>query len=201
MVTSPVPDHEPISAKFAQDLHRVLLTWQPINPQQEALKLEYADFVATLAEAAIDRYAGPEHVTASAFIFTPDLTQVLLCFHKKGQFWVQLGGHIDPEDATAAIAATREATEESGLMGLELLSQEPIDLNRHALANAFGTCKVHWDLGYGFLANPTDDIVVSPESEDVAWWPVTALPDQVPHDFPQRLAMALAELKHRRSKF
>lgn len=189
-----------IGSDFSHDLHRTLTTWQPINPQQGALKREYAEFVQSHGGAAIDRHAGPEHVTASSFVFTPDLGQVLLCFHRKGQFWVQLGGHIDPEDTTAAVAATREATEESGLTGLELLSEEPIDLNRHGLANAFGACKVHWDLGYGFLANREDNIVVSPESEDVAWWPVNQLPKQTPHDFPERLALAVAELKHRLGK-
>ena len=154
-------------------------------------------FLASDGQEALDRYAGPEHMTASSFVFTDDLTQVLLCFHRKGQFWVQLGGHIDPDDATAALAATREATEESGLAGLTLLSVQPIDVNRHALANAFGACKVHWDLGYGFMASHLDNIVVSPESEDVAWWPVDQLPEQVPYDFPERLRLALAELKVR----
>lgn len=183
--------------QFAADLAQLLSKWTPQNPGQAELKDQYVQFLDDLQEKAINREDGPEHVTASSFVLTPDLSRVLLCFHRKGQFWVQLGGHIDPQDFSAAGAATREAQEESGLADLELLSQIPIDLNRHALANAFGACKVHWDLGFAFLANPLDGIVVSPESEDVAWWPVEQLPTQVPHDFTQRLALALGELKHR----
>lgn len=188
---------EKTGQQIVADLSRSFETWDPNDQGQRALKEEYAAFLASDGQGALDRYAGPEHMTASSFVFTDDLAQVLLCFHRKGQFWVQLGGHIDPDDATAAQAATREATEESGLAGLTLFSVQPIDVNRHALANAFGACKVHWDMGYGFRASRQDNIVVSPESEDVAWWPVDQLPEQVPHDFPERLRLALAELKVR----
>ena len=36
------------------------------------------------------------------------------------------------------------------------------------------------------------------ESEDVAWFPVDALPPGTPDDFPVRLATVLAEVRHRR---
>ncbi|MBW8810801.1 MAG: NUDIX domain-containing protein, partial [Lysobacter sp.] len=35
--------------------------------------------------------------------------------HRKGGFWVQCGGHLEPDDATLSAAALREATEESGI--------------------------------------------------------------------------------------
>lgn len=195
-------DHSPIAPQhygqqIVADLNHSFQTWHPNDRGQWELKEKYAAFLAADGRDALDRYAGSEHMTASSFVFTDDLAQVLLCFHRKGQFWVQLGGHIDPQDATVAQAATREVTEESGLVRLTLLSPQPIDVNRHALANVFGACKVHWDLGYGFMASRQEDIVVSPESEDVAWWPVDQLPQQVPHDFPERLRLALAELKVR----
>ncbi len=186
-----------VSPEFVDQTREILTRWKPISPGQDDFRREYLAFVDELGPDAIDRYAGPEHLTASSFIFTADLSQVLLCFHRKGQFWVQLGGHIDPDDTSISGAAQREATEESGIVGLKLFSPIPVDMNRHPLPGAFGACRVHWDVGFGFIADRDAQIVVSAESEDVAWWPIDQLPKQTPGDFPDRLALALAELKHR----
>lgn len=186
-----------VSRAFVTQTQQIFQAWNPIDPGQEEYRLSYMAFVEELGAQAIDRYAGPEHLTASSFIFTSDLSQVLLCFHRKGQFWVQLGGHIDPTDPSISAAAQREATEESGIEGLKLFSEYPIDMNQHPLSSAFGTCRVHWDVGFGFIADRGAEIVVSAESEDVAWWPVDELPQQCPPEFAGRLALALGELNHR----
>ena len=173
-------------------LARVLSTWAPRSGHLQALRHEYLVHLADGGTA--DRDASPQHLTASTFVLSPDLQHVLLCYHRKGQFWVQLGGHVEPGDASIASAAAREAHEESGLSGLRLTSLVPVDLDRHGLGDGFGRCTVHWDVGYVALA-PSDSVpVVSDESDDVAWWPVDALPDEVPAQFVARLARVLAEL-------
>ena len=68
------------------------------------------------------------HITASALVVSHDLDRVLLCLHGRVNVWLQLGGHCEPEDATLAAAALREATEESGLTGL-VINPVPIDLD------------------------------------------------------------------------
>ncbi|WP_308466585.1 NUDIX hydrolase [Rathayibacter soli] len=174
-----------------------LTEWMPAAAEQRELRLEYLDFLDARGASALDRDGGPEHLTASCFVFTPDFTHTLLCFHKKGQFWVQLGGHIEASDASVASAAVREAHEESGLSALELVDAAPYDLNRHALAAAFGRCTTHWDIGFVAFAEPDAAPVVSAESEAVAWWPVDALPPQVPDCFDARLRTVLRELRSR----
>lgn len=148
--------------------------------------------MAAAGASALDRDGGPEHLTASCFVFTPDISSVLLCFHKKGQFWVQLGGHIEATDASVADAALREAREEGGVGSLRLMSALPVDLDRHALGTAFGRCSVHWDLGYAAIAAVDVVPTVSDESEAVAWWPVDGLPESVPTGFRERLAGAVS---------
>lgn len=179
----------------AADLLKVFRSWQPLEQDQAILKEEYEHFLVERGAAALDRNAGSQHMTASAFIFTPDLLHILLCFHRKAQFWVQLGGHIDPDDESAAAAAHREAMEESGLQDVKPLTQQPLDLNRHALAHAFGSCKIHWHIGYGFIARHDEAIQMSDESEDVAWWAVDQLPHQTPNDFADRINLVRAELQ------
>jgi len=181
-----VPD-DPRTSALRADLTR----WTPVDPAQAALRDEYLDFVTA---GSLDRGHGPQHVTASCFVLTPDRTRVLLCFHRKGQFWVQLGGHIEPGDATVAAAAYREAFEEGGIASLAPADALPTDVDRHGLGDGFGACAVHWDVGYVAFAPSSAVPVVSDESEEVAWWPVDALPQNVPPGFARRLAGVLRSL-------
>jgi len=181
----------------ANEILAILDSWSPVAPAQQRLKGEYESFLRTTGEAALSRTGGPEHLTGSCFILTPDLCRVLLCFHRKGQFWVQLGGHVEPGDASVAAAAYREGREESGVTDIRPFGSMPLDLDRHSLSRGFGTCRVHWDVGYVALADADAVPEVSIESEAVAWFDVTNLPEQVPEGFPARLCSILDELAHR----
>ena len=190
MTTAALP--EPVA-----DLITRLQRWLPQDAGQAALRDEYLQFVTGSPRAALERDGGPEHVTGSCFVFTADLARVLLCFHRKGQFWVQLGGHIEPADKSVAGAAYREAREESGISDLSPIGGL-LDVDRHGLGGGF-RCSAHWDVGFAAIARSEAAPVASAESEDVAWWPVGALPDNVPPHFGRRLAGVLAELAHQRA--
>ncbi|RYV52097.1 NUDIX domain-containing protein [Pengzhenrongella frigida] len=177
-----------------------LAGWSPVAPAQTRLKGEFEVFVRAGQGAALDRDGGPEHLTGSCFVLTEDLSQVLLCFHRKGQFWVQLGGHVEPGDRSVAAAAFREAREEGGIADLRPFGAAPVDLHRHALSNRFGACRVHWDIGFVAFAEAAAVPVASDESEAVAWFAVDRLPADVPADFPVRLGTILDELAAQRSR-
>lgn len=174
-------------------------SWEPLRPAQAALRQEYVSFVEEGRGEVVFR-GTPEHLTGSCFVLTPDLAHVLLCFHRKGQFWVQVGGHVEPGDDSLAAGAFREAREESGIASLEPFEPDgaPVDLHRHALSSRFGTCLVHWDVGYVAFADLDALPVVSDESEAVAWFRVDRLPPELPEDFPVRLRTVLEEVTHRR---
>lgn len=151
----------------------------------------FTAFVRASGDAAIDRTLGPEHLTASCFVFSPDRSLVLLCLHRKGRFWVQFGGHLEPQDHDLAGAARREAREESGIAGLELDEDAVADLDRHDLHGGF-SCAAHWDVGFVATAAPSTPTAVSHESEDVRWFPVDALPAPLASGLDRRLAALLA---------
>ncbi len=161
--------------------------WARSHPLREA----YAEFLS--ADPGRVHRGGPEHFTASAMVFTPDLERILLCLHGKGGFWVQLGGHMEPADPTPLAAALREAREESGLSDVVPRLEEPIDLNRHELASAFGRCRAHWDVVYALTADGLPPIV-SPESRDVRWFPVTGLPPNCAPGFVEQVGSVLGRL-------
>ncbi|MEV8252968.1 NUDIX domain-containing protein [Rhodoglobus sp. NPDC076762] len=158
----------------------------PSSPTRES----YLAFVRAGGADSLTRDGGAEHVTASCFVFSPDFDHVLLCFHRKGQFWVQFGGHLEPQDASVADAALREAREESGIADLTLHSDAIVDLDRHELHGGF-SCAAHWDVGFVALAAADVDVAVSDESEAVRWFSTTALPAAVPDNFAARLAAVL----------
>lgn len=146
----------------------------------------YLRFFTSGGDAVLRRDGNPEHVTGSCFVFSPAFDRVLLCFHRKGQFWVQFGGHIESQDASVAEAAQRETREESGIADLVLLSTAIVDLDRHDL-NAGFACTAHWDVGFAAIIDPDVGTAVSDESEEVRWFPIGELPDQVPTGFGARV--------------
>ncbi|MBA8990628.1 8-oxo-dGTP pyrophosphatase MutT (NUDIX family) [Curtobacterium pusillum] len=162
------------------------------DPQRDRFTL----FVEERGEAALWREGGPEHLTASCFVFSPDLASVLLCLHRKGRFWVQLGGHLEPGDETLADAARREAREESGIAELDLLDAAAADLDRHELNGGF-SCAAHWDVGFVALVDPTATTAASDESDDLRWFTLDALPEGLAPGLPARLTAAGAAVARR----
>lgn len=136
--------------------------------------------------AAADR-AHSEHLTASCLVVSPDFSSVLLTLHRKAGLWLQFGGHAEAADSSAARTAEREAREESGRPGLELLAEVPVDVGVHELSDSFGHCRVHFDVMYAAVLDPTAPIAASHESTRIQWHPLAALPDLTAPDLPGRI--------------
>lgn len=167
-----------------------LTTWSAPDARQAETVAGYLAHLRTHGEAALSRDGDPAHLTASCVVLSPDLAEVLLCFHGRGKFWVQFGGHLEPGDTSLADAARREAREESGLADLELLAAVPFDVDRHALSGAW-RCAEHLDVGFVALAPRSAAVTVSEESGDVAWWPVGAVPAESAAGLADRVRRAV----------
>jgi 8-oxo-dGTP pyrophosphatase MutT (NUDIX family) len=179
--------------RLHDDALRVLTGWAAPDDDQERLRSAY---VAHLREHDDGLLKGcvPAHLTASALVLDHSGGRVLLTLHRKGGFWGQLGGHCEPVDGSLAGAALREATEESGMAGLRLVGEAPVDLDRHALSAAFGSCGEHLDVRYAVVAPAGAEPVGSAESDDLAWFAADALPAAVA-DLSRLVGRARAALR------
>jgi 8-oxo-dGTP pyrophosphatase MutT (NUDIX family) len=184
-----------VPAPYAQ-LHaraQVLLTsWTAPDPVQEARRQE---FLAHLAAhpGAMWKQGPPAHLTASVVVLDAAGEHVLLTLHRKARAWFQFGGHYEPCDVDPHAAATREAREESGIGDL-VVAPGLVELDRHTLAGSFGRCREHLDLRFAAVAPEGARHVVSAESLDVRWWPVTELPDAAGADLGRLVAAARRQL-------
>lgn len=161
---------------LAADLRTVLTEWTPPSGVQEETRREYLAYLEGHDEATA-KSGPPAHFTASCLVVDADREHVLLTLHKKVGRWLQFGGHLEADDESVSAGALREALEESGLTSAELtLLPGPAQLDRHALGGGFSRCTEHLDLRWVAVAAPGAEPVVSEESDDVAWWPVAALP-------------------------
>lgn len=146
------------------DAVQVLKEWPASDAEQERLRLAYLEHLDAHPDG-MWKACADGHVTASALVVDPERERVLLTLHRKLRMWLQTGGHCEPEDATLADAALREATEESGVPGLTVLAGGPARLDRHLTP-----CAWHLDAQYVALAPPGAVEAVSEESLDLRWF-------------------------------
>jgi 8-oxo-dGTP pyrophosphatase MutT (NUDIX family) len=180
------------------DAVRVLTGWAAPDDDQGRLRSAYVEHLNAHADGVL-RSCVPAHLTASAMVLDHAGERVLLTLHRKGGFWGQLGGHCESADLSLAAAALREATEESGIGGLRLVGDGPVDLDRHSLSAAFGTCGEHLDVRYAVVAPPGAEPVVSDESHDVAWFAADRLPPEAVDDLTRLVDRARDALRSAQS--
>ena len=115
------------------------------------------------------------HFTASAWVVSPDRSQVLMAHHNLYHSWAWLGGHADGEQDLLSVAL-REAREESGLTDIRpvsdrIYSLEILSVNGHRKNGIYVPSHIHLNLTYLLEADPSALLRHKPdENRAVAWF-------------------------------
>ena len=141
-------------------------------PDLEHVKRGFFQLTALEPDALL-RSARPGHLTASTVLVDHDATHVLLMHHAKFRRWLQPGGHADGE-ANLARVALKEATEETGIAGIEIVDPA-IDLDIHNVAPPGEEPILHYDVRFLAFAPPNSQPAGNHESTDVRWVPIDDL--------------------------
>lgn len=95
---------------------QALLSYIPYDAQEEEYRQRFINLIRT-QQRPFNRYASPEHFTASAFVVNKAITHTLLIHHKKLNAWINPGGHCDDNESVHETALL-ETFEETGLRNI-----------------------------------------------------------------------------------
>ena len=155
------------------NLREKLRTFRPHNSQEEA---DCAEILWQLDNSeALYHREFPAHLTASAWVVSPDRTQVLMAYHNLYNSWAWLGGHADGETDLLS-AAMREVREESGLEDVrpvseDIFSVEVLTVEGHVKRGAYVPSHLHLNVTYLLEADEEDELHIKPdENSGVRWF-------------------------------
>lgn len=117
------------------------------------------------------------HLTASAWVVSPDRCRTLLAYHNLYDSWAWLGGHADGERDLLSVAL-REVREESGLAHVRPISEhiyslEILTVDGHEKKGRYVSSHLHLNVTYLLEADPAEPVRCKPdENSRVAWFPL-----------------------------
>ena len=156
------------------NLRDQILAFVPQNQQEQRDRQELLAWL----DSGIDIYSrqcNAAHLTASAWVVSPDRKMVLMAYHNLYNSWAWLGGHADGMEDLQAVAA-KEVGEESGLteltpLGSGIFSLEILTVDGREKRGRYVSSHLHLNVTYLFEADPNAPIRCKPdENSSVAWF-------------------------------
>lgn len=155
------------------ELIRRLEAFIPWNDQEVRDKEETLRRLKS-GEALLDRSNTSAHLTASAWVVSPDRRQVLMAYHNLYDSWAWLGGHADGEEDLLSVAL-KEVREESGLQDVrplteDIFSVEILAVAGHEKKGQFVSSHLHLNVTYLLEADPAHPVRCKEDENKAVGW-------------------------------
>ena len=156
------------------DIIKEIKNFVPLCPQEQRDKDGILRFLAGNPDA-FERENLTAHMTASAWVLSPDRRQVVMVYHNIYNSWSWTGGHADGEEDLLAVAL-REVREESGVQNVrpaseDIFSLEVLTVDGHQKRGKYVSSHLHLNVTYLLIADDTDALTVKPdENSGVKWF-------------------------------
>ena len=163
-----------------EKLIRQIEAYTPFNEQEQQDKVQILKLLRS-EENLLTRENKTVHLTASAWVVSPDRKQVVMVYHNLYRSWAWMGGHADG-DADLLRVAKKEVMEECGLTELtvvspEILSLEILCVDGHEKKGEYLSSHLHLNVTYLFEADPAETLRIKPdENSGVGWVRVEDIP-------------------------
>ena len=154
----------------------------PFNEQELRDKTQILAFLRSGAEL-ITRNNPVAHLTASAWVVSPDRKQVIMVYHNLYKSWSWMGGHADG-DWDLLRVAKKEVMEECGIENLtvvspEIFSLEVLCVDGHEKKGCYLSSHLHLNVTYLLEADPAKPLRIKPdENSGVCWVAVEDVPEK-----------------------
>lgn len=147
--------------------------YRPWNEQEERDRTELLRRLRS-GEDLYTRDNSAGHLTASAWVVSPDRRRVLMAYHNIYDSWSWLGGHADGDRDLLAVAL-REVREESGLTAVRPVSRsiysvEILTVDGHEKRGAYVSSHLHLNVTYLLEADPADPVRCKPDENSRVGW-------------------------------
>ena len=160
--------------KELSKLEQQIQKFMPFNEQEEhdkAILLKWFESGSDI----LTRENEIAHLTASAWVVSPDKKSVLMAYHNIYHSWARTGGHADGDQDLLHVAL-KEAREETGITNLKPVSEgifslEMLTVDGHVKRGEYVSSHLHANVTYLLEADETDTLHIKPdENSGVRWF-------------------------------
>ena len=154
-------------------LEEELRAYRPWNEQEARDRAEMLRRLES-GEDVYTRENTAGHLTASAWVVSPDRRQVLMVYHNLYNSWSWLGGHADG-DRDLLATAVREVREESGLEAVRpvsprIYSLEILPVSGHERRGVYVPSHLHLNVTSLLEADPSSPVRCKPDENSAVGW-------------------------------
>lgn len=156
------------------NLKEQILKYKPYNEQEENDKEMLLEYIDKFKDV-LTRENRMCHFTASNWIINKQRTKILMAYHNIYKSWAWTGGHADGNENLLEVAL-KEATEETGLKNLKVLSDgiygiEILTVNSHIKRGKFVPAHLHLDCCFLLEADEDEELKIKEdENSGVKWF-------------------------------